>query len=73
MKNKDKAIEIAKKHMPFCGLPITECIDATLEMAEHKDEQFQKVLDYVEICYGVFSFGERDRFLKHIKEIYYGE
>jgi len=29
-----KAEEIAKKHMPFGGVPITECIDATLEMAE---------------------------------------
>lgn len=29
-----KAEELAKKHMPFAGVPITECIDACNEMAD---------------------------------------
>lgn len=40
MTNEEKAKEVAKKHMPFCGVPITECINASLEMAEWKDKQF---------------------------------
>lgn len=42
MTNEEKAREVAKKHMPFCGVPITECIAAALEMAEWKDEQHAK-------------------------------
>ena len=41
MTNEEKAYEVAKKHMPFCGVPITECISAALEIAEWKDSQPQ--------------------------------
>ena len=52
MTDKQKAEEIAKKHMPFSGVPITECIDATLEMAEWKEKQMiEKACDaYCRIC-----------------------
>lgn len=39
LNNVQKAKEVAKKHMSFCGVPITECIDACQEMAEWKDQQ----------------------------------
>lgn len=42
MNNLQKSMELAKKHMPFCGQPITECTDAVLEMAEWKDSEFEK-------------------------------
>lgn len=42
MNNLQKSMELAKKHMSFCGIPITECIDAVLEMAEWKDSEFEK-------------------------------
>ena len=42
-----------------------------LEMATWKDVNFEKILDYIEICYGVFVFNERERFIKKIKELYY--
>lgn len=40
----EKAMRISKKHILFCGLPITECIDAVLEMAEWVDEHPRKGL-----------------------------
>lgn len=44
-----KAEEIAKKHMPFAGVPITECIDATLEMAEWmKSYMIEKACEWLE-------------------------
>lgn len=42
----------------------------TIKMANWKDEQFQKVLDYCETCYGVFCFNEREKFINKIKELY---
>lgn len=45
--------------------------NAALEMATWKDVNFEKILDYIEICYGVFVFNERERFIKKIKELYY--
>ena len=44
-----------------------------LEAMQLKDEKFQKVLDYAETCYGVFSFEQREKFIKNIKKIYYGK
>ena len=42
-------------------------------MAEWKDQQFEKVIEYTETCYGVFSFNEREKFIENIKKIYRGE
>ena len=39
MTNEEKAREVAIKHLPFCGVPIKECVDAALEMAEWKEQQ----------------------------------
>lgn len=86
MTNEEKANEIArcdcKKHYKgfdlcntykfheknYCGRKA-----AALEAMELKDKQFQKVLDYAEICYGVFCFGQRENFINHIKDIFYEE
>ena len=46
--NKEKANELAKKHIPFCGVPITECINAALEMAEWKEKQMiERAQDFI--------------------------
>lgn len=50
-----------------------DCFKSALQAMELKDKQFQKVLDYAEICYGVFSFEQRENFINHIKEIFYGK
>ena len=46
---------------------------ASFEAMQWKDEKFKKVLDYAENCYGVFSFEQRENFINHIKEIFYGK
>lgn len=43
------------------------------EVAEWKDKQFEKVIEYAEICYGVFCFNEREKFIENIKKLYRGE
>jgi hypothetical protein len=84
-KNEEKANEIGKKHArqyhhnTFEGglknnefvFSDEECMKSALEMAEWKDQKFQEILDYAEICYGVFTFEQRYKFIEHIKEIYY--
>lgn len=40
-----------------------------VDLLQRKDEQFQKVLDYAEICY----VKQRESFINHIKEIFYGK
>jgi len=44
-----------------------------MEMTEWKDKQFEKVIEYAEICYGVFCFNEREKFIENIKKLYRGE
>ena len=68
MTNEQKADEICKKHIFD-----SNHFDCCMEMADWKDKQFQKVLDYAEICYGVFSFEQRKNFINHIKQIFMGE
>lgn len=68
--NEIKAKEFATTHD---GKIIGFAHIAALQMAQWKDEQFQKVLDYAEICYGVFSFEQRKNFINHIKDIFYGK
>ena len=51
----------------------THCYLSAMEMAEWKDAQFEKILDYIEICYGVFQYNTRESFIKKIKELYYGQ
>ena len=65
MTNEQKADEICKKHIFD-----SNHFDCCMEMADWKDKQFQKVLDYAEICYGVFSFEQRKNFINHIKQIF---
>ena len=75
MTNKEKADAISAKYGVSKLLPTEdECIaySSAMEMAEWKDQKFQKVLEYAEICYGVFTFEQRDKFINHIKDIYYG-
>ena len=73
MTNKQKAKDITK--CLWFPQKCTECDiqNMLIQMAEWKDEQFQKVLDYAEICYGVFSFEQRENFINHIKDIFYGK
>lgn len=47
--------------------------DTAMEMAKWKDELFEKVIEYTEICYGVFCFNEREKFIENIKKLYRGE
>lgn len=72
MTNEQKAFELSS--MCKYGFTVKEsnaAYNAALEMAEWKDKQFQKVLDYAETCYGVFSFEQRKNFINHIKKIFY--
>ena len=72
--NIDKAIEIAQKHHVIYDDyydSIQECIESCREAMQLKDKQFQKVLDYTENCYGVFSFEQREKFINRIKNIFY--
>ena len=47
--------------------------DTAMEMAKWKDGLFEKVIEYTEICYGVFCFNEREKFIENIKKLYRGE
>ena len=71
--NETKAKEIAKASTYLSDFPHHEkSVEyGALEAMEWKDRMFQKVLDYAEVCYGVFSFEQREKFIKNIKEIYY--
>ena len=75
--NEKKAKEIAHEYFRRGQLglaPIdTESAgyDCAMQAMELKDRQFQKVLDYVEICYGVFCFEQRYNFINRIKDIFY--
>lgn len=77
--NVEKARQIAESCSVMPPTPITQADvlamtnNAAMQALELKDEQFQKVLDYAEICYGVFSFEQRKNFINHIKEIFYGK
>lgn len=42
MTNEEKAREVATKHLSLFGVPIKECVDAALEMAEWKKRQIIK-------------------------------
>ena len=77
--NKEKANELAKKHMPFCGVPITECIDAALEMAEWKEKQIiERAQDFIATCFYEHphehnficsdEFGSIDQLLEKLKK-----
>lgn len=70
--NEEKANEISERRKDKHCVGY-HCYRSAIEMAEWKDEQFQKVLDYAENCYGVFSFEQRENFINHIKEIFYGK
>lgn len=81
MNNKEKAREIANNcSTAIVGAEVSDetyittepdCYTAAMQAMKLKDKQFQKVLDYVETCYGVFCFGQRDDFINHIKDIFY--
>ena len=71
MKNEEKAKEFADYYADETDYKKEAAYSAAVAMAEWKDQQFQKVLDYAEICYGVFTFQERCKFINKIKEIYF--
>ena len=47
-----------------------QCEEVALAMAEWKDKQFQKGLDYVDNCFDVFQFERKNDFCNKIKELY---
>lgn len=75
--NEEKAKEIAHEYFRRGQLGLaaidTESAgyDCAMQAMELKDRQFQKVLDYVEICYGVFCFEQRSNFINCIKDIFF--
>lgn len=71
--NDEKANEIARDMLPYNNAEYHACYNSAMKAMKWKDEQFQKVLDYAENCYGVFSFEQRENFINHIKNIFYGK
>lgn len=74
MTNEQKARELIEEIYPSTSMGDYGMKEQLLlEAMKWKDENFEKILDYIEICYGVFQFNEREKFIKKIKELYYGE
>lgn len=77
MTNEEKAKEIVEqyevRYNDTRDLLWTDLEDIALQTMQWKDKKFQEVLNYAEICYGVFSFEQRKNFINHIKEIFYGK
>ena len=46
--------------------------ESALQAMRYKDEQFEKVIKYAEDSSEVFISNEREKFIKAIKDIYYG-
>lgn len=70
--NEKKAKQIAEYlNKPNGSNCLVPCHQAAMAMANWKDEQFQRVLDHCETCFGVFCFNEREKFINKIKELYY--
>lgn len=76
MTTEEKAKEICNAYANSKFIPTPEeCVvySSAMAMAEWKDEQFKKVIEYAEICYGVFSFNEKENFINKIKKLYKSE
>lgn len=75
MTNEEKASEIASKYERWNQEDDESygAYNGAMEMAYWKDKQFEKVIEYAEICYGVFCFNEREKFIENIKKLYRGE
>ena len=71
MRNEDKSIEIADIYMPDTGFTREDLYDASMEMAQWKDEQLEsKLIQIIILAQQGYTSGATDEMiLKHCKEI----